>query len=96
MSNQDSFRFQLYVAGGGLNSVRAIANLTAICQTHLLDRHAIEIVDVYQHPERALADAIFMTPTLVRLAPAPEIRIVGTLTDVPIVLQSLGLKAVSV
>ena len=91
MSHQRQYRFQLYVAGDGLNSARAITNLSAICQAHLPDRHAIEIVDVYQHPERALADAIFMTPTLVKLAPAPEIRIVGTLSDIPIVLQALGL-----
>jgi circadian clock protein KaiB len=96
MSHQGRFRFQLYVAGDGLNSAQAIASLTAICQAHLPDRHEIEIVDVYQHPERALADAIFMTPTLVKLAPAPEITIVGTLSDVPIVLQSLGLAAVIV
>jgi circadian clock protein KaiB len=96
MSKKGLFRFQLYVAGDGLNSARAIANLSTICQAHLPDRHTIEIVDVYQHPERALADAIFMTPTLVRLAPGPEIKIVGTLSDVPIVLQSLGLEAIRV
>lgn len=94
MSHQALFRFQLFVAGDGLNSARAIANLNAICQAYLPDRHAIEIVDVYQHPERALADAIFMTPTLVKLAPASEIKIVGTLSDVPIVLQALGLETI--
>jgi len=94
VSRRALYRFRLYVADGGLNSARAIANLNAICQAQLSDRHEIEIVDVYQQPERALTDAIFMTPTLVKLAPAPTRRIVGTLSDVPIVLQVLGLTAV--
>lgn len=91
MSRSALFKFQLYVAGDGLNSARALANLEKICQTHLPDRHEIEVVDVYQQPERALADGIFMTPMLVKLAPSPEKRIVGTLNDIPIVLQALGL-----
>ena len=94
MSRPSHFRFRLYVAGDGLNSARAIANLNAICQAHLPDRHDIEIVDVYLDPERALADAIFMTPTLIKLEPAPKKQIVGTLSDVSIVLQVLGLPAV--
>lgn len=93
MSRLILFRFRLYVAGDGLNSVRAIANLNAICQAHIPDRHEIEIVDVYLVPERALADDIFMTPTLVKLDPAPKKQIIGTLSDEQIVLQVLGLSA---
>ena len=95
MSHQGLFRFRLYVAGDGLNSARAIANLNTICQTYLPDRHEIEIVDVYQEPQRALADAIFMTPTLVKIAPTPKRTIVGTLSDVPTVLQAFGLIEVT-
>ncbi len=96
MSRLSLFRFRLFVAGDGLNSARAIANLNAICQAHLPGRHEIEIVDVYLHPEHALVDEIFMTPTLVRLDPAPKKQIVGTLSDVPIVLQALGISTILV
>ena len=58
----------------------------------ILDRYEIEIVDVFRDPKRALADRIFMTPTLVRLAPAPVLRIVGTLSHTLSVLQALGLE----
>lgn len=96
MSHPGLFRFRLYVAGGGLNSARAIANLNTMCQTYLPGRHEIEIVDVYQEPQRALADAIFMTPTLVKLAPIPKKAIVGTLSDLPTVLQAFGLAVVAI
>ena len=85
------FRFRLYVAGETPNSAQALANLTAICQARLPGRHQIEVVDVLRHPERALADSIFMTPTLVKLGPPPPRRIVGTLSNESIVLAAMGL-----
>ena len=84
-------KFRLYVAGDAPNSAQAIANLAAICRTHLLDRHEIELVDVFLEPKRARADGILMTPTLIKLTPAPVRRIVGTLSQLAPVLHALGL-----
>ena len=91
MSRHTMFKFRLYVAGDALNSSQALANLGALCREYLPDRHEIEVVDVFQDPQRALSDAIFMTPTLVKLAPSPVRRIVGTLSQIQPVLQALGL-----
>jgi circadian clock protein KaiB len=85
------YKFRLYVAGDALNSAQAIANLAELCQVHLPDRHEIEVVDVFREPKRALDEGIFMTPTLVKLAPYPSLRIVGTLSQTQPVLQALGL-----
>jgi circadian clock protein KaiB len=89
------FKFRLFVAGGTQNSAQAIANLNAICRAHLPDRHDIEVVDVLREPKRALADGILMTPTLVRLAPTPVERIIGTLSQTQTVLRVLGLEALA-
>ena len=91
-SRRARFKFRLYVAGDAQNSTQAVANLTALCRAYLLERHDIEIVNVFREPKRALADGIFMTPTLVKLAPSPApTRIVGTLSQTQPVLQALGL-----
>ena len=89
------FKFRLYVARGALNSAQAITNLGAICRAYLPGRHEIEVVDVFREPNRALTDGIFMTPMLVRLAPLPVCRIVGTLSQTQLVLRALGLEAVA-
>lgn len=86
------FKFRLYVAGDTRNSMAARANLGALCRTHLQDRHEIEVVDVLLEPKRALADGIFMTPTLLKLAPDPVCRIVGSLSHTLPVLQALGMQ----
>lgn len=83
--------FRLYIAGEAVNSRQALAKLHAVCRNHLAGRHSIEVVDVFREPERALAEGIFMTPTLLRLAPAPVRRIVGNLSDTATLLQALDL-----
>lgn len=92
MSQRQQFKFRLYVAGDALNSAQARANLAALCRDKLADRHAIEVIDVFKEPRRALEDGIFMTPTLVKLAPPPVRRLVGTLSEVHTVLLALGLE----
>lgn len=93
MSPRPKFRFQLFVAGDAGNSAQAVANLSAFCRTYLPDRHVIEIVDVLREPKRALAENIFLTPTLVALTPPPIRRIVGTLGQTQTMLLTLGLEA---
>lgn len=83
--------FRLFVAGDTSNSLQAIANLQALCKACLPDRHSVEIVDVFLAPARALKDEVFMTPTLIKLGPLPIRRIVGTLSQLDVVLQALDL-----
>jgi circadian clock protein KaiB len=61
----------------------------------LPDRHSIEVVDVFRQPKRALTDGVLMTPTLIKLAPSPVRRIVGTLKDADVVLQALELDTLA-
>ncbi|HEY0142331.1 MAG TPA: circadian clock KaiB family protein [Thermoanaerobaculia bacterium] len=91
--NGEVFAFRLYVAGGAPHSMQAMVNLARLCETHLADRHTIEIVDVLLDPKRALTESIFMTPTLICDSPYPGHRIVGTLSNTEPILQILGLGA---
>ncbi len=87
------FKFRLFVAGDAQNSTLAIANLAALCRDHLPGRHEVEVIDVLREPKRALAESIFMTPTLVMYAPAPVRKIIGSLSQSEVVLRALGLEA---
>ena len=92
MSASMLHRFRLYVAGSTPNSTQARANLGALCRALLPGRYKIEIVDVVRHPERALAEGIFMTPCLMKLAPSPVRMVVGTLSRSDTLLDALGLS----
>jgi circadian clock protein KaiB len=86
-----AYVFRLYLAGGAPNSVRALANLYAICRKHFPESHRIEVIDVLKEPLRALADAILVTPTVVKLSPEPEQQTIGNLSEEEEVLRALGL-----
>ena len=81
---------RLYVAGRAPNSLKAIANLEAICRQHFKDGYRLEIVDVCEQPRRALDDGILVTPSLAKLAPSPGTKVIGNLNDTPSVLAALG------
>lgn len=81
---------RLYIAGRAPNSVKAIANLEAICRQHLKDAFKLEIVDVCEHPQRALDDGVLVTPSLAKLSPTPSANLIGNLSDTSSVLAALG------
>jgi circadian clock protein KaiB len=83
--------FRLYVVGTAPNSLRAVANLRALCQKYLLNHYQLEIIDILDNPLRALEDEVLLTPTLVKLAPAPVTRLIGNLNDHAGVLSALGI-----
>ena len=82
---------RLYIANNAPNSVRAIANLEAICKEHLKDNFKLEIIDVLEYPLRALADGILVTPSLAKMSPSPAAKIIGNLSDKSSVLHALGI-----
>src|SRR5688500_172556 len=83
-------RLLLYGAGHAPSSVRAIANCRAICDEHFASGHELEIVDLLEHPKRAVADGIIVTPTLLKLLPLPVQRVIGSLSDTNQVLLALS------
>jgi circadian clock protein KaiB len=84
---------RLYISENAPNSVRAVANLAAICKEYLQDSFKLEVIDVLQEPLRALADGILVTPSLTKVSPSPAAKIVGNLGEKSEVLHALGIKA---
>ena len=85
---------RLYVAGSSPNSRAALANLNSLGRAALAGRYELEVIDVLRHPERALSDAVLVTPMLEKRSPGPSCRIFGNLDDAALVLRSLGISTV--
>ena len=82
---------RLYVTGMTPRSTRAIRAVRDLCQQRLEGRFALEIIDVYQQPERVQDEQVIATPTLIKQLPAPMRRIVGDMTDTNRLCYGLGL-----
>ena len=89
-------QLRLYIVSGAPNSLAARSNLAAILAGVGSDSYALEVIDCVEDPHRALADGVFVTPTLVRVAPKPEQIVVGSLSDRDRVIAALGLDYITV
>jgi circadian clock protein KaiB len=82
---------RLYVAGSAPNSTRAHANLLALLDRAGTSDYELEVVDCLLEPQRALQDGVLVTPTLLKVEPAPRETVIGTLSDARQVALTLGL-----
>lgn len=51
----------------------------------------LEVIDVFDEPARAKRDRVIATPTLIKVEPPPELRLIGSIADPDAVLRHLGL-----
>jgi circadian clock protein KaiB len=87
----DMLVLRLYVTGNTMRSTRAVENARRLLATHAAGRFELEVIDIYLHPEAAIAAQIIAAPTLVKLHPGPLRRVIGDLSDSNKVLAALGL-----
>lgn len=81
MSGNPRLRLRLYVSGSAPNSSRAILNARAFCEARFPSMHDLEIIDILTEPHRAITDGVIVSPTLLKLAPLPIVRVIGDLSD---------------
>src|SRR3990170_2742795 len=86
------WKLRLYVAGQTPRSIRALANLKALCEEHLKGRYQVEVLDLLKHPQLARCDQIVAIPTLVRKLPPPVPKIIGEPSNTAGVLVGLDLR----
>lgn len=87
----ENYVFQLYIVGNSINSVRAIKNITSICETYLKNRFALEIIDIAENPSMANTEDIIAVPLLIRTFPPPKEKIIGDLSDTQNILDALNI-----
>lgn len=86
------YLLRLFVSGLTPRSQRAIDNLKNICERYLVGRYRIEVVDLYQSPALARDEQIIAVPTLLKILPRPQRRVIGDLSQVNKVLHGLDIK----
>jgi len=88
----ERYVLRLYVTGMTPRSAQAIANIRSLCEEHLRGLYALQVIDIYQHPQLTRMEQIVAAPTLVKRLPLPLRRMVGDLSDRERVLLGLDLR----
>jgi circadian clock protein KaiB len=89
--NAQKIILRLYVTGLTASATQAIACVQSLKEHLGEDQVEVEIVDVLDHPLRAVKDDVYATPTLIRFNPAPMRRVFGSFTSVQTLVDSLQL-----
>jgi circadian clock protein KaiB len=85
------YSFCLYVAGQSERAQAAESNLRALCESRLPGGYELEVIDAAEHPGLAEQRKILATPTVIKLAPMPERRVIGDMSDHSRAASALGL-----
>lgn len=87
------YAFKIYVASPSGGTGALVGGLNRAFGRVLDDgEFSIEVIHVLETPDKAVADGILATPTIVRETPGPEARVTGNCSDMAIVLVRLGLS----
>ncbi len=85
------YELELYVVSRTPKSVEVVEELVKFLEDVLDSYYHLEVIDIIESPELAKKAEILATPTLVKVAPEPQTRVVGDLSDKKMVLLALGL-----
>ena len=90
--NSPQYVLRLYITGMTPRSTEALAAIQRICEEHLAGRYSLEVIDIYQHPERAREEQLIAAPTLIKQLPLPLRHLIGNLSDTERVLAGLNVR----
>jgi circadian clock protein KaiB len=91
MPLMEKYVIKLYVTESSPYSREAIANIQLICKEYLQNGCDLQIIDVESNPDLAEEDGILAIPTLIKVSPAPERRLIGALSQKTRVMTGLDL-----
>ncbi|HJW16257.1 MAG TPA: circadian clock KaiB family protein [Flavisolibacter sp.] len=73
--------FQIFISGKSHRNDQLVRVYQEACQSYLADNtYEINVIDLIRNPQLAERHKILATPTISRIKPAPEKRIIGNLT----------------
>lgn len=81
----------LFVTGTSDLSMRAIRNVRAVCEAHLIGRYDLQVIDINRDPSLMSHYDVVASPTLIKVLPAPARMLVGDLSDTARVLRALDI-----
>jgi anti-anti-sigma factor len=91
-TNRELVRLRLYLSSRSATGTSVAQTYRAAAQRLPADSVEIEVIDVFADPARAQSDRIIATPTLIKVEPQPELRLIGSIGDEDAILRYLGLR----
>lgn len=82
---------KLFVTGGSPRAIEAVRKTKEILNHFTVDCQ-IDVVDILDDPAAAEQERIIATPTIIRMTPLPQRRVIGDISDAQTLIDALGLS----
>lgn len=92
---EDVVELVLYVTSSSMASRRAVRNAQRAVERHRAGSVRLVVREVATHLDHAIQDRVDFTPTLIRTAPGPKVRVLGDLRNAAVldeILTDAGLE----
>jgi circadian clock protein KaiB len=91
-NREERVLLRLYLSSRSAASSTTVKAFRAAAERLPADAVQMEVIDVFEDPVRAQSDRVIATPTLIKVQPHPELRLIGSIADEDAILQYLGLQ----
>ncbi len=81
--------FRLYISGNSEETNKAISNLKKYLSLKLDGDYSLHIINLLMDPGQAEADNIIVTPTIIKISPPSEKKIIGDIRAMQRILELL-------
>jgi len=85
------YSLKLFISGDSLYGQKALGNLQRLCNEMFDDNYELLVIDVIAEPDKADAEKILATPTLICQHHGNSRRVIGDLSDIQTVASVLGI-----
>jgi circadian clock protein KaiB len=90
MAAQKKCSLKLYIAGISTDNQKAILDIKRLVKEkkYVLD---LEVVDILEQPDRAMEEGVIATPTIMKVNPQPEAKVILDFSNSNKVIQAIDL-----
>lgn len=86
----EMWEFILYFSSGSKEGQKVESALKRLCDRYVPNRYRIKTIDIAKNIDDVPLD-IIAVPTIIRLSPLPEKRVIGNLASEKLAVEGLGL-----
>lgn len=91
--SEGEHRYRLYISSTSPISSRAVVNARRFLEEFLPGKYHLAVMNIAENIDKARADQIVASPTLMRIWPLPQRRFIGDLSDTERLRRSLDAVA---
>jgi circadian clock protein KaiB len=87
----EQYIFKLFIVKDNPKSQSLVERVQRLLKDVLGENYQVDIIDILENPELAMRDKVIASPTLIKVSPLPQKRLIGHFNDNEKIISGLNL-----